>query len=397
MANQQENSMHLKDATKAPAGDFAPEAPPVVLLLGPACHAMSGVSTHLAMLRHSPLAQAFDLRHFQVGSEGRTESGWRRLARLLLSPVALAGRILRERVAVVHINTSLNRKAFWRDLAYLLTAKLCGARVLYQVHGGSLPRQFCLEQRLPAPLLRAILQLPDGVVLLARCELKAYGEFVPDLRVSVIPNGIDFQLYCDVDRNISTEASRLRLLYIGRLDREKGLLELFDALQRAGRQGVKLQLQVAGGGPDEAFLKAQVERLGLGKVVRFSGPVFNEAKLALLAAADVFVLPSWSEGLPYALLEAMAAGLPVIATRVGAIPDVMTDKVHGVLVPVRDAPAIAAAIVWLAGDRQALEAMRPACRRRIARSYSRNMLVEQFGRLYRELACTPPASVLGKS
>ena len=115
-------------------------AKPAVLVLGPAREAISGVSTHVNALLGSSLAEGFALEHFQVGSEGRHENALARALRVLASPFLLMLAILRHNAQVVHLNTSLNAKAFWRDLAYLLVAKLCGARVLYQVHGGTLAR-----------------------------------------------------------------------------------------------------------------------------------------------------------------------------------------------------------------------------------------------------------------
>ena len=96
-----------------------------------------------------------------------------RLARLAASPFTLALEILRRRPPVVHINTSLNLRAYWRDLAYLLVAKACGARVVYQVHGGALPERFCNGSRLAGAFLRATLGLPDAIVVLALAELEA--------------------------------------------------------------------------------------------------------------------------------------------------------------------------------------------------------------------------------
>jgi hypothetical protein len=120
---------------------------PVALVLGPHLEAVSGVSTHVRLLLASPLAADFRLVHFQVGSEGRREGPLGRALRLALSPFRLAVAIVARNAAVVHINTSLNARAYWRDLAYLAVARLCGARVVYQVHGGALPRRFCRGSR----------------------------------------------------------------------------------------------------------------------------------------------------------------------------------------------------------------------------------------------------------
>ncbi|HSW84662.1 MAG TPA: hypothetical protein VLH12_14355, partial [Usitatibacter sp.] len=156
---------------------------PVVLMLGPHRAAVSGVSTHLNLLMESALGDDFDVVHFQVGSEGRDEGAIGKTIRLLVSPFFLAASIIFRHVAIVHINTSLNRKAYWRDLAYLFISKALGARVLYQVHGGALPRKFFARSPLLTAWLRRTLGLPDVVVVLAQVELRAYREFVPHQEV----------------------------------------------------------------------------------------------------------------------------------------------------------------------------------------------------------------------
>lgn len=360
---------------------------PVILILGPARTAMSGVTTHLNLLLDSPLARGFDLVHFQVGSEGRRETAAGRLLRWLASPLALAAAIVRHRPRIVHINTSLNARAYWRDLGHLVVARALGCRVIWQVHGGALPLAFVRGVPPAAALLRMTLRWPEVLVVLASVEVDAYRAFVPDRTVIAIPNGIDPGP--PTAPASSRPAGPLRLCYVGRLADGKGLFEALDALAASLSRGLDARLEIAGSGPLEAALRARVAALNLDRRVVFAGPVFGADKLALFARSDAFVLPSYSEGLPYALLEAMAAGLPAIATPVGAIPDVMTDGVHGRLVPVRDAEAIAAAIESL-GDRAALARMGHASRRRVLEGYSIDRLVERFHELYARLATGRP-------
>lgn len=368
---------------------------PIVLLLGPNRDAVSGVSTHLNLLFGSSLGAAYSLAHFRVGSEGCSESAFGRLARLVLSPCALAIEILRRPAAIVHLNTSLNVRAYWRDLAYLLVAKACGARVLYQVHGGALPQQFCNGSRLAAAFLRATLALPDAIVVLAAAELQAYREFVPGQVVVMVPNGIDLAPYLARPRNGAGGERPLELLYMGRLVAEKGLYEALEALRVARAAGVAASLVVAGSGPERERLEEHARALGIHDDVWFAGAVHGERKVRLLCRADALLLPSFSfEGLPYALLEGMAAGAAPIATPAGGIPDVMTDGVHGMLVPPRDANAIAAAITRLAEDRAALARMSLACRARIASAYSIERVASEFDTLYAGLAGTRPARAL---
>ena len=113
---------------------------------------------------------------------------------------------------------------------------------------------------------------------------------------------------------------------------------------------------------------------------------FGERKTRLLGEAHALLFPTYHrEGLPYALLEGMAAGLVPITTRVGAIPDVVTEGVHGVFVRARDAQAVAQAIAQLAADRAGLARMSAACRERVAAAYSIERLADDFTALYRKL------------
>ena len=347
---------------------------PAALLLGPSLNALSGVTTHVDTLLRSPLRSEFALSHFQVGSEGRSESAPARLARLAASPFSLAAAILRSRASIVHLNTSLNAKAYWRDLAYLVVARLCGARVVLQKHGGTL-RGFC-RNRIASAFVRNTLRLADAIVVLSRAEMSEYRGMD---NVVHLPNGIDCAPYRRYNRSLPPSGP-LRLVYIGRLAPRKGLAETLEALSLL-KPGVAA-LAIAGSGPEEPMLRVRAKSLGLAATVHFPGPAFGEEKARLLSQADVLLLPSHSEGLPYALLEAMASGVVPVVTPVGAIPEVVEDGVHGRLVPVGDPRAIAAAVEQLASDRAVLARMSAACRARIAAAYSIDRLAGEFASLY---------------
>jgi glycosyltransferase involved in cell wall biosynthesis len=362
------------------------KARPVVLLLGPSREAISGVSTHLNLLLPAEtLAREFDLAHFQVGSEGRSEGPLRRWLRLAADPIRLAAAILRHDAGLVHVNTSLNARAYWRDIVYVAVAKLLGSRVLYQVHGGQLPQNFLGGGRLAGALLRFTLRLPDVVVVLASVELDAYRAFLPGQPVALVPNGIDCERFLRNNRAAAEPQAPLRLAFIGRLAREKGVFEILEAMRLAREKGVAARLLVAGGGPDEQSLRQRVHELALEREVTFVGVLDEQGKAQLLGRCDVLLLPSYSEGLPYALLEAMAAGAVPVVTPVGAMPDVVIEGLHGLFVPVADAQALADAIGSLAADRASLARMRAACRARVAAAFSIGRVADDLRALYSTL------------
>ena len=369
---------------------------PSVIVLGPDRAAVSGVSTHVNLLLESRLVQDYDMSHFQVGSEGSTEGAIARWLRLLASPFALALAILARHASIVHVNTSLNARAYWRDLAYLAVAKCLGAHVVYQVHGGALPQDFFARSRMLTAFLRATLQVPDLVVVLAQTELEAYRDFVPAQNVVALPNGIDCRPFDPVATVRSFPDQPLKLLYVGRIAREKGLYELLQGIRVANELGVDARLIIAGRGEEQPRLRRYAHAIGIGSQVCFAGPVFGADKVKLFSGCDLFMLPSYAEGLPYALLESMAAGVPVVATPVGAIPDVMVDGTHGVLVPPRDGKAIAQALALLGADRERLSWMSRACRRRVRAAFSIDRLAAELSGIYAALASRGAAQPAGR-
>jgi glycosyltransferase involved in cell wall biosynthesis len=361
---------------------------PLILLLGPRLDAVSGVSSHLQALMRSPLISRYRLRHFQVGSEGRQEGAIGRALRLLASPFSLWLAIRKHRPAVIHLNSSLNRGAFWRDMVYVLVARINGVKALYQIHGGALSN-FLGNGRARRNLLRRLLSMPDVVVVLSERELAAQRQLVPEQSIRLIPNAVDTAPFLQLPLRRYAPARPLELVYLGRLAREKGLYELLHALAIARSRGADARLCLVGSGAEQARLKQTVDRLQLASSVTFAGAAFGVAKLERLAQADVLALPSYSEGLPYSLLEGMAAGKAVLVTPVGAIPDVVTPGVHGLFVPPRDIEALASAITSLAADRASLERIGAACRQRVVSQYSMEQLVRNFTGLYEALLSGP--------
>jgi glycosyltransferase involved in cell wall biosynthesis len=151
-------------------------------------------------------------------------------------------------------------------------------------------------------------------------------------------------------RGMRESAAPPRLLFLGWLEREKGILELLEACA-AIRGRAAFHLTIAGGGHAEAEARLFVKTNQLSPFVDFAGWVRGEELNRLFAQSDVLVLPSWAEGFPMAVVEAMAAGLAVLTTAVGVIPDVLTDGIDALIVPPRDVKALTAALERLIIDK----------------------------------------------
>ncbi|WP_232379944.1 glycosyltransferase family 4 protein [Polyangium fumosum] len=202
------------------------------------------------------------------------------------------------------------------------------------------------------PSVRALVQgtlRRAGVVIgVSRPMLGALEELgAPRDRVTLVPNGVDRALFQPRSRDEAREALGLdprskMLVYVGRLEAAKGLHELCDALvSLEARAPGRFTIALVG---DGSLRKTLEEKRDAGLPLLVAGGRPAEEVARFLAASDALVLPSFHEGTPNVVLEALAAGRPVVATRVGGIPDVVAHERTGLLVPPRDAPALAAAI-----------------------------------------------------
>jgi len=219
------------------------------------------------------------------------------------------------------------------------------------------------------------------VAVLSRAELTAYRAFGTRIRVQLVPNAVDPAGLTDQGRVYNTNKP-LKLVYVGRLVRTKGLFEVIEALRELKRAGREFEFSIAGAGPDQCELMAASESAGLNDRVQFLGSVVGDKKRRLWLDSDLFIFPTYREGLPYALLEAMAAGCVPIATPVAAIPDVMRDQEHGLFVPVKDAGALANAVAALDDDRASLIRMAVGARRRVVERYTVVRLADDFRKIY---------------
>ena len=163
-------------------------------------------------------------------------------------------------------------------------------------------------------------------------------------RCSLIANGIDTARFASAP---APPSGSPRIGCVARLSPEKGIDRLLEAFAGVLRQVPYARLAIAGDGPARGQLEARAHELTLGGAVEFLG--YREDVSPVLGSLDLFVLPSLTEGIPLALLEAMAAGLPVIATAVGGVPEVVEDGTSGMLVPPGDAAALERAMLGPAG------------------------------------------------
>jgi glycosyltransferase involved in cell wall biosynthesis len=238
---------------------------------------------------------------------------------------------------------------------------------------------------------RLLLRRRDRVVGVGEAVRQALisNEGIPAARVEVIYNGIPPERYAepaaraDARRALALGPDDLAIIQVARLDYLKDHATAVRTVGRVRQRHPGARLLLVGEGPERGAIRAEADRLGLADHVRFLG--LRQDIPRLLQAADLFLLTSISEGIPLTLLEAMAAGLPVVSTRVGGTGEVVADGRTGLLAPAGDDAALADAVLRLAGDAALRERLGGAGRGRVRSLFSEGRMCERYGNAYREM------------
>jgi glycosyltransferase involved in cell wall biosynthesis len=272
-------------------------------------------------------------------------------------------------------------------LGYLATRRL-PIRLVATPHGWSADEG--LRIRIYEAISRLFLRRFDRVyplspALLQDLRLRGF----PAERTRLVLNAVDTGAFeaCRLGRTTRPAVSPLRILFVGRLCRPKGVFELLDAFHRAALPEGSL-LRFAGDGPERQELEASVAGRPRAPAVEFVGAV--PLITPHLEWCDVLVLPSRSEGIPRVIMEAFAAGVPVIGTDIAGVRQLVEQGVTGTLVPVADAPALAAALERLAADPEGARRMSVAAHALILDRYSARRQASEFEREYAELVGARP-------
>jgi glycosyltransferase involved in cell wall biosynthesis len=294
---------------------------------------------------------------------------------LVPASLALARILRRERPDVIHahnpvsavVSTCARRLARQPQIAIVTTNHGIGAR------------------RLRHAAARALVVCSDVVVGVSAAETRALvaGGF-PAERTATIVNGTDMTRRVEpgtVREEFDAEEAEL-VVSVGRYAEEKDYPTLVDAVAILIEEHPRLRALIVGEGPLGRALQKKIDSAGLGNVVKLTG--LRKDSIDIASAADVFVLSSVSEGLPLALLEAMAQGRAVVVTRAGGTPEVIVDGENGILVPAGNPAALAEAIGRVLDDPILRTRLGEAGRTYVARFHSEETMLERYEELYLE-------------
>jgi glycosyltransferase involved in cell wall biosynthesis len=281
---------------------------------------------------------------------------------------------------IAHIHTC-SGLSFFLDSSLLVAAYLRRVPVVFHIHGARFDE---FLSGLPAPalyLVRWLMRRTAKVIVLSEEWRQKLLQYIPDAPLLVIENGVPVPS----EGPLKANSSDIKLLFLGNLCKRKGVWELLDAMRGCPPS---VNLIFAGGEEDEGIgekLNNKIKEYGLDSQVRWIGPVMGNDKNQILQNSDIFILPSYAEGLPISLLEAMCAGLAVVTTPVGGIPTVVKHNEEGLVVPVGDREALAKAINRLAQSSELRNRLGQKARTTCANKYGIEKAAAKYLEMYREI------------
>ena len=282
---------------------------------------------------------------------------------------------------IVHVNMASD-SSYYRKSVFIRTAKACHKKVVIHQHGGNFPEFY--EKELSdggRERVKKVLSMCDAFLVLGTAWKDFFGTIIERDRITVLPNAIRIP-ECD-----EKQYGRQKILYLGRLCKTKGIGELLTVMPRISEQYPDVRLYLAGIWEDKELQK-QAETLK--EYVTDLGWISGEEKQQYLKECDIFVLPSYFEGQPVSVLEAMANACGIVTTRTGSIPDMIIEGETGIFTVPKDNKSLEEGLLKLLADSELCRKLGENARRKAEAEFSIDNNMKQLLAIYEAISYKEP-------
>ncbi len=331
-----------------------------ILVLGMVPPPVGGMAIYMRDMLDSNLKEKYNLVHFDTSkktSENRPLIVGLGYQLFLILKLIWALIIKRPHLVHIHICSHLS---FFRSSIDFAIAKLFLRKVILHIHGASFIDFYRNSSKIKKVILRTILRKSNKIIVLSSHWKRFFQEVVDKEQIKIVPNGVSISRFQHSDYAKLKEKRKqptkiFTILFLGALGKRKGIYDIVKAMPLILEKNDKFLLKIVGPEEDSGVrteIKAMCNQNNLTKNVNILSPVDGVEKYNLLSESDVFILPSYAENFPIAMIEAMAAGLPLIMSNIKAISEIIQDGVNGFLVEPGNYEGIAKKILFLMQNRE---------------------------------------------
>lgn len=342
-----------------------------VLMVGPDRSVHGGISGVVNNYYDAGITEKVDLNYIGTMVEG---SKLRKLWQAVKAYIKFL-KLLPE-YPIVHVNVASD-SSYYRKSLFIKAAKRAGRKIVIHQHGGDFETFYEKEQNdRGRARIRQVLGMGDVFLVLSPVLEKFFKGILEPSKVILFPNAVP------VPDSIEKEYGKQRILFLGRLCKEKGLRELFSILPQLHEQFPQMHLLLGGIWEDEE-LREEAEKME--EYVSDLGWLQGEAKKDYLRISDLFVFPTYFEGQPVSVLEAMAYQCGIVATRVGGIPQMIEQEQTGLLIEPKDQEGLKSALEKLLSDPELCERLGKNARVKIEKEFSIEKSLQELIKIYQQL------------
>ena len=359
------------------------------LITSASLEAKGGIVALHRVLFGQPIRQNFRTSLFPVSSAAPFDEQWiSRIFRIVSRIRHFIGLLHKDNsINVIHINTSYDIKATTRDAFFILISRLFKIKTVLQIHStvGNYAYSNIMKW-----IARNIFSLSDKILVFTKEDMKNLEMLVPKDKIEIFPNAVSVNNFDRKENTFKKDQSipedGKMVLFVSRFIKEKGVYDLMEAIPSVAREHKNVYFIFAGEGPEKNRMETICKEKGIEDMVRFPGHLQSDRLLDAYSCADIFVLPTYhAEGMPMAILEALAAGLPIVSTPYGAIPDIIKDGVNGFLIEPHAPEQISEKLGVLLRREDIKKRIRDANLRLARSEYDRDIVLGKLEKLYSSL------------
>ncbi|NOQ32566.1 MAG: glycosyltransferase [Helicobacteraceae bacterium] len=302
-----------------------------------------------------------------------------KLMRFVSSLLHIIPFIVSNNQKIAHINTA-HQNSFWRKAIFVKLLKIFNIPIIIHLHSSEFHLFFKNSSSKKQNAIRNIFKMADRVIVLSNSWKEWYVENIEERIPTVIYNGMDD--FLGSDDQVSERENKI--LFLGRLGHRKGIYDLIKAFETIKHSHTDAKLLLGGDGEIEEC-KDLVDGLRLTESVEFLGWIGDDQKKKLLNTCKVFTLPSYNEGFPLSILEAMSAGLAIVSTKVGGIPEEVINGNSGLLIEAGDTNALAQSIIRILSDDNYCDSLGENARIQYLDNFTLDKILKDVESIYLEL------------
>jgi glycosyltransferase involved in cell wall biosynthesis len=284
------------------------------------------------------------------------------------------------KIKIIHIHGASYGSFYRKFIVFIIGKYIFRKKIIYHIHGGGFQVFYENSNILSKRLIKNLLSNADVVFCLSQSWIEYFGQNFKTKRLLIIPNIIDYPLL----NKYSAKTGVITFLFLGLICEEKGIFDLIEVISKNMEQyRARIKLLIGGNGEVQK-LKDLINKHHLEDIVEFLGWISSKEKAYVLNYSDVYILPSYHEGLPISILESMSYGKAIISTKVGGIPEIVRNKENGLLINPGDLEQIKKSLNFFLENPEKIEEYGVVSEQKVQK-YLPNSVLKELEEIYKSV------------